>query len=126
METKNRVLGEEHPSTLISMGNLASTYRNQGWWKEAEELGCPYWSTCLDTPPQVPSFLSPLLVPPALQPPSTTLDSCTSMPGRPCWSVCPDAPPQVPSFLSLLLARLALRPPSTALDFCMSTLDWPC
>jgi hypothetical protein len=32
------VLGEEHPSTLTSMANLASTYRNQGRWKEAEEL----------------------------------------------------------------------------------------
>src|ERR687887_161446 len=38
METRSRVLGSEHPDTLTSMGNLASTYRNQGWWKEAEEL----------------------------------------------------------------------------------------
>ncbi|KAF2183895.1 kinesin light chain, partial [Zopfia rhizophila CBS 207.26] len=38
METRKRVLGEEHPDTLSSMGNLASTYRNQGRWKEAEEL----------------------------------------------------------------------------------------
>ena len=33
-----RVLGEEHSDTLTSMANLASTYWNQGWWKEAEEL----------------------------------------------------------------------------------------
>ncbi|OCK74099.1 kinesin light chain, partial [Lepidopterella palustris CBS 459.81] len=32
-----RVLAEEHPSVLTSMGNLASTFRNQGRW-EAEEL----------------------------------------------------------------------------------------
>jgi tetratricopeptide (TPR) repeat protein len=38
METRSRVLGQEHPSTLTSMANLASTYRNQGRWKEAEEL----------------------------------------------------------------------------------------
>jgi tetratricopeptide (TPR) repeat protein len=38
METRKRVLGQEHPSTLTSMANLASTYRNQGRWKEAEEL----------------------------------------------------------------------------------------
>ena len=38
METSLRVLGQEHPSTLTSMGNLASTYQNQGRWKEAEEL----------------------------------------------------------------------------------------
>src|ERR1700722_18346302 len=38
METRKRVLGEEHPHTLLSMGNLASTYRNQGRWKEAEVL----------------------------------------------------------------------------------------
>src|SRR3954469_21221439 len=29
-------LGAEHPDTLTSMANLASTYRNQGRWKEAE------------------------------------------------------------------------------------------
>jgi hypothetical protein len=32
------VLGAEHRSTLNSMNDLASTYRNQGRWKEAEEL----------------------------------------------------------------------------------------
>ncbi|KAK1837700.1 Kinesin light chain 5 [Colletotrichum chrysophilum] len=32
-------LGEKHPSTLMSMDNLASTFWNQGRWKEAEELG---------------------------------------------------------------------------------------
>lgn len=31
---RKRVLGEEHPF----MGNLVSTYKNQGRWKEAEEL----------------------------------------------------------------------------------------
>jgi hypothetical protein len=38
METSSRVLGVEYPSTLTSMANLASTYRDQGRWKEAEEL----------------------------------------------------------------------------------------
>ena len=38
METRKRVLGQEHPDTLTSMANLASTYRNQGRLKEAEEL----------------------------------------------------------------------------------------
>jgi tetratricopeptide (TPR) repeat protein len=38
METRKRVLGDEHPDTLASMANLASTYWNQGRWKEAEEL----------------------------------------------------------------------------------------
>jgi Tetratricopeptide repeat len=33
------VLGEEHPNTLTSMGDLALTYGNQGRWKEAESLG---------------------------------------------------------------------------------------
>jgi Tetratricopeptide repeat len=28
----------EHPDTLSSINNLASTYRNQGRWNEAEEL----------------------------------------------------------------------------------------
>ncbi|KAI9777309.1 MAG: hypothetical protein M1816_004797 [Peltula sp. TS41687] len=38
METRRRVLGQEHPDTLTSIANLASTYRNQGRWKEAKEL----------------------------------------------------------------------------------------
>ncbi|KAJ0358883.1 hypothetical protein COL26b_014447 [Colletotrichum chrysophilum] len=38
VSTRTETLGEEHPSTLTSMANLASTYRNQGRWKEAEEL----------------------------------------------------------------------------------------
>jgi len=38
LETRKRVLGPEHPDTLISMANLASTYRNQGRWDHAEEL----------------------------------------------------------------------------------------
>lgn len=37
-ETMKRVLGAENPSTLTSMASLASTYRNQGRCKEAEEL----------------------------------------------------------------------------------------
>jgi len=37
METRKWVLGEEHPDILTSMADLASTYRNQGWWKEAGE-----------------------------------------------------------------------------------------
>ena len=38
MEMKKRGLGEEHPDTLTSIVNLASTYRKQGRWKVAEEL----------------------------------------------------------------------------------------
>ena len=38
IETKKRVLGQEHPSTLTSIGNLAVTYLNQGRWKEAKDL----------------------------------------------------------------------------------------
>ena len=38
MDTSVRVLGGEHPDTLTSMANLASTYRDQGRWKEAEDL----------------------------------------------------------------------------------------
>jgi hypothetical protein len=33
------VLGEEHPSTLTSINNLAIIYSSEGRWKEAEELG---------------------------------------------------------------------------------------
>ena len=38
MEIFKRVLREEYPFTLTSIANLASTYRNQGQWKKAEEL----------------------------------------------------------------------------------------
>jgi hypothetical protein len=38
IETCKRVLRPEHPSTLTSMGNLASTYRNKGRWNKAKEL----------------------------------------------------------------------------------------
>ncbi|CBF85153.1 hypothetical protein AN1580.2 [Aspergillus nidulans FGSC A4] len=39
LETRKAVLGPEHPDTLSSMANLASTYWNQGRWNEAEKLG---------------------------------------------------------------------------------------
>jgi len=38
IETRKRVLGAEHPSTLTSMANLALMYKDQGRWKEAENL----------------------------------------------------------------------------------------
>ncbi|KAK4170577.1 hypothetical protein QBC36DRAFT_341619, partial [Triangularia setosa] len=38
METFKTKLGADHPSTLTSMANLASTYKNQGRWEEAEKL----------------------------------------------------------------------------------------
>ncbi|KAK3351860.1 hypothetical protein B0H65DRAFT_137399 [Neurospora tetraspora] len=38
METRKPKLGADHPDTLMSMANLASTYRNQGRWEEAEKL----------------------------------------------------------------------------------------
>jgi tetratricopeptide (TPR) repeat protein len=38
LETEKMVLGPDHPSTLVSMANLASIYWNQGRWNEAEKL----------------------------------------------------------------------------------------
>ena len=38
MNARNTKLGSDHPDTLTSMANLASTYRNQGRWDEAEKL----------------------------------------------------------------------------------------
>lgn len=38
VEARKRVLSQEHPYTLSSMGSLASTYYNQGKYAEAEEL----------------------------------------------------------------------------------------
>ncbi len=36
VETRKRVLGQEHPDTLNSMASLALVYRGQQRWKEAE------------------------------------------------------------------------------------------
>ena len=41
------MLFRSHPDTLTSMANLASTYRNQGRWKEAEELQAKELKICL-------------------------------------------------------------------------------
>ena len=38
MEKSKEVLGEGHPDTLRSMGNLARTYSQQGQWDKAEKL----------------------------------------------------------------------------------------
>jgi Tetratricopeptide repeat len=38
IDIRKKLLGEEHPDTLSSMENLASTYRNQGRWNDAEQL----------------------------------------------------------------------------------------
>ncbi|KAF7778938.1 hypothetical protein Agabi119p4_3283 [Agaricus bisporus var. burnettii] len=38
VEKRKRLLGDDHPHTLTSMGNLALTYWNLGQRKEAEEL----------------------------------------------------------------------------------------
>ncbi|OSS52724.1 hypothetical protein B5807_02787 [Epicoccum nigrum] len=45
IETTKRVLGDEHPDTLLSIGNLASTYSNQGRWSEAEKLNVQVMET---------------------------------------------------------------------------------
>ena len=38
MDMSKKLLGAEHPDTLTSMENLASTYRSQGRWNEVEQL----------------------------------------------------------------------------------------
>ena len=38
LETRRRVLGEDHPDTLSSMNSLANVYDNQGRYEEAEAL----------------------------------------------------------------------------------------
>jgi tetratricopeptide (TPR) repeat protein len=38
MQTRKTLLTDEHPDTLLSIGDLALTYWNQGRWKDAEEL----------------------------------------------------------------------------------------
>jgi len=43
---RKRFTGTNHPSTLTSMANLASTYRYQGRWEEAESLDVQVMETC--------------------------------------------------------------------------------
>jgi len=38
LEANRRVLGEEHPFTLLSMINVAVLYRDQGEYAKAEQL----------------------------------------------------------------------------------------
>ena len=38
LDMRKKLLGVEHPDTLISMGDLATTYSGQGKWKEAEQI----------------------------------------------------------------------------------------
>jgi Flp pilus assembly protein TadD len=38
LDLKGKVLGEEHPSTLASMNNLAIVLRQQGKYEEAEQI----------------------------------------------------------------------------------------
>jgi hypothetical protein len=38
LQARRNALGERHPDTLTSMGNLAGTYSRQGRWEDAEKL----------------------------------------------------------------------------------------
>src|SRR5437773_6725152 len=38
LEKSKEILGVDHPSTVTIMANLAETYRQQGWTKEACQL----------------------------------------------------------------------------------------
>ena len=38
LDLRERVLGKEHPNTLLSMGNLALVLSNQGKYQQAEEM----------------------------------------------------------------------------------------
>ena len=38
MELRKKLLGAEHPDTLTSIANLASTYKSQGRWNEAAQM----------------------------------------------------------------------------------------
>ena len=38
MDMRKELLGEEHPDTITSIGNLANIYSDQGKWNEAEQL----------------------------------------------------------------------------------------
>jgi len=45
LAAKLSTLGLNHPDTLTSVGSLASTYRDQGRWDEAEKLSVEVMET---------------------------------------------------------------------------------
>jgi hypothetical protein len=47
LQAKRRVLGPEHPDTLLSMGNLASALRGEQRYAEAEKLLLEGWRGAL-------------------------------------------------------------------------------
>ncbi|KAL1864824.1 hypothetical protein Plec18167_009618 [Paecilomyces lecythidis] len=47
VRARKKILGDEHPDMLASMANLASIYRNQGRWAEAEGLDVQVMETSL-------------------------------------------------------------------------------
>ena len=54
METRERELGLEHPNTLTSMADLASTYRSQGRLDEADVLSVQVMETTKMLGPEHP------------------------------------------------------------------------
>ncbi len=51
VETQKRVLGDDHPDTLISINNLATLYENQGRWAEAERCRRMWPFETITSPP---------------------------------------------------------------------------
>ena len=43
MAATNRILGIEHPNTIVAMGNLATIYESLAKYIEAEKLGKQAW-----------------------------------------------------------------------------------
>ena len=97
VENGKRVLGPEHPDTLTSMANIASTYRSQGRLEEAEELNVQVMETRkrelgLEHPDTLTSMADLASI--------VGLDSGMLMQGQPCWSACLNARVPAPSFSS--------------------------
>lgn len=84
--------------------------------------GCLCWSACLDDRPRAASCSSPSLPPTTLPPPSTDLDSGTSMPG--CKNVTLRA--AAGSYQSLFFVRRPLPGPAPQASFFRPpTMCWP-
>jgi hypothetical protein len=80
IEICKQVFGLEHPNTLTSMANLASTYHYQRRWKEAEELGVQVMQTRKQVlGPKHPSTLTSMVNLALTSKPSDHPDALSSM-----------------------------------------------
>ncbi|RYC81052.1 hypothetical protein BFJ63_vAg16063 [Fusarium oxysporum f. sp. narcissi] len=114
------ILGLDHLSTLNSMANLASTYRNQGRWEEAEKLDTELMETRkaklgVDHPDTLASIANLALTrhsQSALEDSPTLMQGCAHLRQKKLGHNHPDTQSSIATLHSWQASRLALEGPS--------------